>query len=80
MTIYINHAEQTDIPAVLRQLAADIEAGQIGPLLGCAVVLDLVNPVMSSRVMVSYAGNGDAVPSAHLLMHKGMTKMVGSLP
>lgn len=76
MTIYINHANQTNIPAVLRQLAADIEAGWLdyGTSTRCAIVIE------HRGIDVIYCGKGEAAPSAHLLMHKGMAKLAGSLP
>jgi hypothetical protein len=77
-SIYINHAGQGDIPAVLRQLAADIESGILEDVRECAIVLELAEPWMVNRIMVSYGGCGDAGPSAHLLLCKGAAKIAGA--
>ena len=73
MTIYINHADQADIPAVLRQLARDIENAEIDVVRNCVVAMD-----GSNGVNVVYCGYGEAGPSAHLLLHKGMQKIAGA--
>jgi len=75
MTIYINHADQGDIPAVLRKLAADIESGLFVDDVHEFV---LVLGIDHGGLHVSYCGKGEAGPSAHLLLHKGMQKIAGA--
>lgn len=59
-----------DIPAVLRAIADQVEAGEFGEALGCAVVLDAL------ALQVFYAGTGEAAPNTHLLLHAGAAKMM----
>lgn len=60
-----------DIPAVLRALASDMEAGDYGAVNACVVVWD-----SESGLDVSYSGTGEAAPNAHLLLHAGAAKMM----
>lgn len=59
-----------DIPAVLRNIADQIGAGDFGTATGCVVVLD------ADALSVFYAGTGEAAPNAHLLLHAGAAKMM----
>jgi len=72
MTIYINHADQGDIPAVLRQLADDIENAWIDQAERCVIVIE------AKQLVVEYAGPGEAAPNAHLLLCKGAAKIAGA--
>lgn len=62
-----------DIPATLRNIAADIEAGKFGTAQGCVVVLD------ADRLDVFYTGTGETAPNAHLLLHAGAAKMLAAV-
>ncbi|MES2973383.1 MAG: hypothetical protein V4757_07230 [Pseudomonadota bacterium] len=62
-----------DIPAVLREIADQVEKGEFGKATGCVVVLD------SDGLEVFYAGTGEAAPNAHLLLHAGATKMMNAV-
>jgi hypothetical protein len=73
MTIYINHADQDDIPAVLRQLADDIDSGVLDGIRECAFVMD-----DGYSIFVGYCGTGEAAPSAHLLLCKGAAQIAGA--
>ena len=73
MTIYINHADQGDIPAVLRQLASDIESGEFDIVRDLAVVLS-----GDDGLYVGYCGKGEAAPSVHLLLCKGAAQIAGA--
>jgi len=59
-----------DVPANLRALADDIEAGKLGEVLGCVTVVD------AFKLQVYYWGEGEAAPNAHLLLHSGAAVMV----
>lgn len=60
-----------DVPATLRNLAADMESGKFGAVNGCVVVWD-----SEEGLDVSYCGTGEAAPNAHLLLHAGAAKMM----
>lgn len=62
-----------DVPATLRNIADEIEAGKYGTAEGCAVVLDADN------VEIFYMGTGEAGPNAHLLFSVGAAKMVAAV-
>ena len=62
-----------DAAAHLRALADAIERGDHGRVLGCAVVLD------APRLVVSYAGDSEAVPTGHLLLCLGASVVLGRL-
>lgn len=62
-----------DIPATLRRIADDVEAGIHGTAHGCVVVLD------ADKVLVFYCGTGEAAPNAHLLLGAGAAKMMAAV-
>lgn len=68
--VLLRETNLLDIPATLRNIAADIEAGEFGKAQGCAVVLD------ADGLEVFYCGTGEAGPNAHLLFSAGAAKMV----
>jgi hypothetical protein len=73
-SIYINHADQGDIPAVLRQLASDIESGSfVDDVHECVIVLGI-----DHALYIGYSGPGETGPSAHLLLCKGAAKIAGA--
>lgn len=59
-----------DIPAVLREIADSVEAGNFGKPVGCVVVLD------AEALNVFYTGSGEAGPNAYILLHAGAAKMM----
>lgn len=68
--IVMRETNLLNIPATLREIANDIEAGVFGEATGCAVVLD------AQTLEVFYCGTGEAAPNAHLLLHAGAAKML----
>jgi len=63
-----------EIPATLRWIADQIEAGEYGRHVdGCVVVLD------ADLIRVTWSGNGERGPSAHLLLTLGAARIVAEV-
>ena len=62
-----------DVPATLRWIAEQIEAGEYGPVEGAAVVLD------ADRLRIMWAGKGERGPCAHLLFTLGAARIVAEV-
>jgi RecA/RadA recombinase len=60
-----------DAPAVLRKIADQLEAGQVGEVNGCVVVVDA-----EEGLDVSYTGEGEAAPRALMLLQAGHAKLL----
>lgn len=58
-----------DVPATLRRIADEIEAGAHGKVNACAVTLDATN------VEIFYMGTGEAAPNAVLLFNVAVAKI-----
>lgn len=70
MSVHVmREANLRDVPATLRALAERMEAGDYGQVTGCVIVWQ------SDRVDISYCGNGEAAPRAHLLLHCGQLQL-----
>lgn len=67
--VVLRETNLQDIPATLRSIADEIEAGDHGKAHGCVVVLD------AHGLDVFYMGGGEAAPNTHLLLGAGMAKM-----
>lgn len=61
-----------DVPATLRRIADEIEAGKYGEAAAAVVVLD-------TDLEVFYMGTGESAPNAHLLLHSGAAKMMAAV-
>ena len=71
--IVMRETNLLNVPATLREIANDIEAGEFGKASGCVVVLD------ADTLEVFYCGTGEAGPNAHLLLHAGAAKMLAQV-
>lgn len=74
MTLHLlRESTLQDVPATLRTIAADIEAGAFGEPVGCVVVLD------AFKLDVFYMGSGEAAPNTVLLMEAAKGKMIAAV-
>lgn len=65
-----------DIPATLRKLADNIEAGDYGEAVGMAWAVETDG---GGRVIVGYSGDGEPGPRAFLLLHTGAAKIMAGV-
>jgi len=63
-----------DVPAMLREWADAIEAGEHGEVRRCALVLDA-----DGRIKVATAGEGEPAAELHLLLCMGASVVLGRL-
>lgn len=60
-----------DIPAVLREIAGQLESGEFGAFDKCALVI-----VGENDIDVCLCGNASSPGDAHMILHAGMLKLV----